>query len=262
MENRKDLRHIPYLLKPINTIITNNISAYVVNAFGGNSGDFVIRGGVLEKYTGAAAEVVIPNNVTIIGEHAFDRCAGITSVTIPNSVREIKRCAFSGCENLTEIALPEGIKEIPAAAFGGSGISHIAIPQTGTTIGYSAFASCKNLKQIILPEGLTDIKSGAFAKSGLTSIVIPESVSIIGGHAFQNCDSLKQVTVLGFPSYDLYTPDDYTPYPFEDCKQLTTVIASEEWKKATVIHFGGRLAIDQKTVTRRHSPKGLVILRL
>ena len=101
---------------------TNNISAYVVNAFGGNSGDFVIRGGVLEKYTGAAAEVVIPNNVTIIGEQAFDRCAGITSVTIPNSVREIKSWAFSGCENLTEIALPEGIKEIPDVAFSDSGI--------------------------------------------------------------------------------------------------------------------------------------------
>lgn len=90
VDNTKDAANCPYcgaayiVEKAINNYnitnnTTNNISADVVNVYGGNSGDFVIRGGVLEKYTGAATEVVIPDNETIIGREAFFRCAGITN---------------------------------------------------------------------------------------------------------------------------------------------------------------------------------------
>jgi len=73
--------------------ITNNIIANVANVYGGNSADFIIRAGVLEKYTGAAADVVIPNTVTEIGE-AFRGCSSLTSVVIPDSVKRIGRNAF------------------------------------------------------------------------------------------------------------------------------------------------------------------------
>ena len=76
---------------------TNHINAGVVNVYGGSSADFVIRGGVLEKYNGAAMEVVIPNSVKIIGGSAFQYCRGITSVVLPDSVQKIERYAFSGC---------------------------------------------------------------------------------------------------------------------------------------------------------------------
>lgn len=33
--------------------------------------DFVIKNGVLEKYTGKGGDVVIPNGVTNIGKYAF-----------------------------------------------------------------------------------------------------------------------------------------------------------------------------------------------
>ena len=34
--------------------------------------DFEIEDGVLEKYTGQDAEVVVPDGVTVIGESAFE----------------------------------------------------------------------------------------------------------------------------------------------------------------------------------------------
>lgn len=57
--------NVPFVVeKAINNYNTaNHINAGVVNVYGGNSADFVIRGGVLVKYNGAATEVVIPDSV-------------------------------------------------------------------------------------------------------------------------------------------------------------------------------------------------------
>ena len=40
---------------------------------------------------------IIPNSVTSIGDGAFSRCTGLTSITIPNSVTNIGNYAFSYC---------------------------------------------------------------------------------------------------------------------------------------------------------------------
>ena len=177
---------------------TNNINAEVVNVFGGNRDDFVIRGGVLEKYTGAATEVVIPDNVTIIGRDAFNGCVGVTSVKIPNSVTEIQDYAFCDCSHLSEMILPDGLQ----------------------VIGGHAFAKCAELRQIIIPKTVSVIEEWAFYNSGiihadiaanaigslafsycknLQSIILREDVKKVGETAFQDCFNLKKVTIEGYP---------------------------------------------------------------
>jgi len=47
------------------------------------------------KYNGKAANVIIPAGVTAIGDGAFYKCTGLTSVTIPASVRSIGNYAFA-----------------------------------------------------------------------------------------------------------------------------------------------------------------------
>ena len=43
---------------------------------------------------------VIPDNVTSIGNYAFQDCTSLESITIPDSVTSIGACAFHGCTSL------------------------------------------------------------------------------------------------------------------------------------------------------------------
>ena len=62
-------------------------------------------------------DLVIPDNVTSIGEYMFVCCSGLTSVTIPSSVTSIGYDAFSGCSELTSVIIPSSVTYIGQHAF-------------------------------------------------------------------------------------------------------------------------------------------------
>ena len=182
---------------------TNHINAGVVNVYGGNSADFVIRGGVLEKYNGAATEVVIPNSVKIIGDQAFYNCKGITSVVIPDSVKEIGRYAFNNCAELESVTMANSVQKI----------------------GYCAFRDCRSLTALTIPDSVREIDNDAFAGcSALTAIVIPASVQLIGIEAFYNCKSLRTVEFKGNPQ--CYS-DAFSGTPYQEAKERE---ARRQWE--------------------------------
>ena len=76
------------------------------NGSGGGSSDAEqILKGIIE---GTIRELVIPNNVTTIGDDTFAECSSLTSVTIGNSVTTIGEYAFYGCEGLTSVTIGNG----------------------------------------------------------------------------------------------------------------------------------------------------------
>ena len=78
-----------------------------------------------------------------IGQFAFYRCTGLTSINIPNSVTTIAAMAFSGCSGLTSIKIPNSVTTIDYQAFSNCrGLTSINIPNSVTTIGNDAFGSC------------------------------------------------------------------------------------------------------------------------
>jgi len=141
--------------------------------------------------------VEISNGVTSIGDYAFYKCSGLTSVTIPNSVTSIGKDAFCICSGLTSITIPNSVTSIGDYAFEYCrGLTSVTIGNSVTYIGIYAFRGCSGLTSVTIPNSVTSIGEGTFREcSGLTSVTIGNSVTSIGSSAFCECSSLTSVTI-------------------------------------------------------------------
>ena len=121
-------------------------------------------------------ELVIPDDVTTIGDGAFMRCESLTEIFMPASVTTIGRETFFGCTSLTDVTFGENSQL--------------------TTIGYYAFGYCSNLTSVTFGENsqLAAIGNYAFRYCySLTSITIPANVTTIGNYAFDGCFAFAEV---------------------------------------------------------------------
>ena len=218
---------------------TVNINAATVNVC--SQKDFVIRGGVLEKYCGESVDVVIPNNVTAIGEGAFGGLQ-IKSVVIPNSVREIRDAAFSRCSALTSVKIPNSVKKIGQSAFWGcSALKSVTLPDGIKEIEDRAFENCTSLASVTLPASLTVINGSAFENcAALKSVTIPKSVNSIGSDAFKGCTALRSVTILNRKTLiGTYAFKEYDEYIAEKNAEKAKKIAEARRREGKCRHCGG-----------------------
>ncbi len=168
----------PFIIeKAINKYnINNNITGSVVNIYGGNVSDFVIRAGGLIKYNGAAINVVVPDTVTYIvdgtnNDSAFGQCKGLKSVILPEGLSVIGDFAFNDCINLENINIPGSVRRI----------------------GKSAFNNCVKLKNIKI-ENVEYIDDYAFCNClNITTININTHVKKLGYRSFYNCFNLSKI---------------------------------------------------------------------
>ncbi len=202
-------------------------------AFGGNpietidTGEntiFTVRDNVLYRYGDELllypagrtdSSFVVPNDVTGIGDKAFDSCK-LTSITLPSHLDSLGS-AFAYCEKLVEITIPEGITEIPELCFYQcKSLQKAVLPAGLQSIGKSAFEDCVKLTKITLPEGLETIGDSAFAGCALPDRqTIPEGVRQIQRDAFRGC----RMTAVSLP-VSLQTVEGD---PFGRCESLKTV---------------------------------------
>lgn len=75
----------------------------------------------------------------MIGNSAFSRCSGISTITIPEGTVSIGESAFAQCTNLKTVIIHEGLVAIES----------------------STFQECTNLTSIVLPKSLKSIGSYA-----------------------------------------------------------------------------------------------------
>lgn len=78
---------------------------------------YVIFDGYLEAYIGSEPDVVIPNNVSIVGRNAFDGNAFLTTVCIPMGVTAIEELAFANCRKLKTVQIADSVMRIEDNAF-------------------------------------------------------------------------------------------------------------------------------------------------
>ena len=133
-------------------------------------GDFEIKlhGGevILTKYLGEGGDVVIPDGITVIGDHAFDAvllgksCSGQPDRVYINDIfRVIDKMAFFG------IIYPHGDGTV-------TGLKSVRLPSKLESIGKSAFADCAVLTDVTFDE-------------------IPEGTITVGDKAFAGCTALE-----------------------------------------------------------------------
>lgn len=178
--------------------------------------------------------IAIPNSLTSIGEHAFDRCTNLVSVNIPNSVARIYNVAFWGCSNLISINIPSSI----------------------TYIGEKAFTGCNNLKSVHITDlaKWCDIEFGGFDSNPtyyshklilngaeVTKLEIPQNISRVRDYAFINCDGIKSVDI----------PNSVTSLgnsTFASCDGLTSVNTGNGVENILANCFNGCLSLRKLTI--------------
>ena len=178
-------------------------SSNIKNIFGSQVTEYIIGDEVTSignsAFEGCSklSSVTIPNSVTSIVNYAFWGCSGLTSITIGNSVTSIGYGAFRFCSGLTSVTIPNSVTSIGGSAFYGcSGLTSVTIPNSVTSIGSDAFADCSGLTSVTIGNSVTSIGSSAFKGcSGLTSVTIGNSVTSIGDYAFTGCSALISVTI-------------------------------------------------------------------
>lgn len=140
---------------------------------------------------------IIPNDVKIIGERAFQGLKKLRSIVIPSNVRVIEEGAFESCKNLEKVSLSDGLEDIEAHAFTScKSLKEIIIPNTVKSISWGSFSDCESLKKVVLPSNIKHIDSNAFWKcSSLEKIVLPEGIKYIDPYAFSYCKSLKSIII-------------------------------------------------------------------
>lgn len=205
----------------------------------------IIENGVLKKWPCDKipddGKVVIPSNVTEIGENAFRECNELTAVEIPNSVIIIKANAFFSCKGLTTVSIPSSVETIEKGAFQYcSGLLEVKIANGLKKIEQYAFYGCSNITKIQIPNSVKYMENSCFAYcSSVASVKLSENLLVIPNGAFEQCFSLKTVefssrlvgiessAFSGCKSLVSITLPKTTTYiymnTFYNCKELTMV---------------------------------------
>lgn len=180
----------------------------------------------LTSITGIASQPGAWDNITKIGENAFNECKALTTIKLPNSLKTLDKQAFRSCWNLKNVEYSNQLETIGEGAFQDNlfGFEKFYFKGSVKNVGSYAFANgkltCvhlkgdmsmgdyvfqndKSLKYVEFPatssatQPLTKVTEGMFQNcTSLPFITLPTTVTEIKTKAFDGCSSLKYVNIL------------------------------------------------------------------
>ena len=195
---------------------------------------------------------IILSNVPTIGNDAFYNCSSAQTITLDN-VTSIGQYAFGNCKNLTSITLPNSVTSLGSSAFRDCSAMEYANIGTGVpAIQYGTFYGCGSMKNISIPANVQSIGNDAFYSCySLTNITIEdrETELSLGSNGssplFSSCP-LKTVYIGGNISYS--TDSSYGYSPFYRNTSLETVVITDKETEISENEFYGCSSLKNVTM--------------
>ena len=124
-----------------------------------------------------AGKLVVPDDVTIVRQNAFNSCTLLTEVQLPVSLTKIDGATFRFCSSLAKINIPESVTYIGQRAFEGcSSLPEVlTIPKSVKYIGEYAFNGCTSLKFIYIEPDSVEIASAKIVFPYDAILICPKS---------------------------------------------------------------------------------------
>ncbi len=174
-----------------------DFGTYDSSPFSRNGYLIYVGGGDLYVNGTKVTTLTIPDGVTEIKNHAFYGFAGITSIDF-NQVTSIGNEAFNGCHGLSEVTIPEGVTAI--GQYGFSYCSHlqsISIPASVSSLGTSMLAANNMLTDIHVhwTENIPAWPENFTKKNPQSSITLHIPCAAI--ELYQDADGWKDYTIEG-----------------------------------------------------------------
>lgn len=165
---------------------------------------FFIEYGILKKYTQEynVRDVMIPQGVIRIGNHAFEQNRQIASVVVPEGVIEIGGYAFNGCRSLQRIYLPTTLKRIGRFAFRDCPLLEVILPQGVEVIENNAFQACTSMRRFYMPDSVEKLENEALRDCmSLSELRFSAKLETISDGICSGCSSLRTVVIQEGPKY-------------------------------------------------------------
>lgn len=158
------------------------------------------------------------DNVTSIGESAFQNCRSLTKVVFGNVFdTTIGSSAFSNCSALASVDFGTKVSRIGVSAFANCPITSLDFTNTAVTVidegAFQKVSGTSSLTSLNLGNTITHINHKAFLNNSVTgTITIPASVVAIGYNVFAKNSgepSISFATVSGTQQWYKITTTDY-----------------------------------------------------
>ena len=124
-----------------------------------------------------AGKLVVPDDVAVVGQNAFNGCTLLTEVQLPATLTKIDGATFRFCSSLAKINIPESVTYIGQRAFEGcSSLPEVlTIPKSVKYIGEYAFNGCTSLKFIYIEPDSVEIASAKIVFPYDAILICPKS---------------------------------------------------------------------------------------
>lgn len=195
----------------LKTVIIPDLSSWSMINFGDYNSNPLTTTKTLKINNEEIRDLVIPDDVTYIGDYAFRGCTSITSVTMGEHVTKIGTSAFYGCKNCASITIGENV----------------------TSIGSWAFYGCSAMTSLTsLPRKVPSTTSNSFdsAIKDQTILYVP-SAALEAYSSKAPWSDFYDIVALNIPKHQLaYYVDDalYKSFTLEEGEYITPEPAPEK----------------------------------